>query len=145
MTQRFLVMLVLLTAPARAEPTSGSSYRNQTIVVDLAGMAALGIGLLEAGKAGWHGPVGGTLMAVGITDYFVGAPIVHAVNGNPILRSIGLRVAPLVLGFVVAGLARDCDHGGHECAFDGYTEGAASLLLTVPAALAIDWFVFSDR
>ncbi|HET6336388.1 MAG TPA: hypothetical protein VFG30_24365, partial [Polyangiales bacterium] len=69
-------------------------------------------------------------------------PIVHGVNGNPVLRSLGLRLAPVAAGLLVSALADNCD-GGHECAFDGVAEGVASLLITVPAALLIDWFVFS--
>jgi hypothetical protein len=142
-TRGFVVMFVVMATTAHAEPAR--SYKKQAIIVDVAGIAATAVGLLEVGKAGWHGPVGGGLMAAGITTYFVGGPVVHGVNGNPVLRSVGLRLAPIALGFLVIGLAHDCEGTGHECAFDGVVEGAASLLITVPVALAIDWFVFSNR
>jgi len=143
MTRWIALVFVLLTATARAEP--GRSYREQTIVVDVAGMAALAVGLLEVGKAGWHGPFGAGLTAAGVTTYFVGGPIVHGLHGNPVLRSVGLRLAPLAIGMLVTGFVKDCEGDTHDCAFDGFDEGAASLLITIPAALVIDWFVFSKR
>lgn len=143
MTRWLSVLFVLAAATARAEPDR--SYRTQTMVVDIAGMTALTVGLLEVGKAGWHGPVGAGLTTAGITTYFVGAPVVHALHGRPVLRSIGLRLAPLAAAMLVAGFARDCEGDTHDCAFDGFTEGAASMLVTIPAALVIDWLVFSRR
>ncbi|HEY5935128.1 MAG TPA: hypothetical protein VIU61_10850, partial [Kofleriaceae bacterium] len=92
---------------------------------------------------GGGGQFGAGLTAAGVTTYFLGAPIVHGIHGNPWLRSIGLRLAPLALGMVVAGFVKDCPENTHDCAFDGFDEGAASLLISVPAALVIDWLVFS--
>ena len=143
MTRRLAVLAMLGVSTAHAEPPP-KSYRAQTIAVDAAAAGAIALGMLEAGKADTRGTVGGVILAAGITTYFVGAPIVHRVHGNPVLRSIAIRVAPVAIGFGIAGLADDCE-GGHECAFAGLAQGAASLLLTVPAALAIEWLVFSIR
>jgi hypothetical protein len=143
MTRRLVLLFVLMAATAHAE-SAGRSYRKQTMIVDLSGIAAFTIGALGAGKPGWPGWVGGGLVAAGITTYFVGGPIVHGVNGNSVLRSVGLRITPLALAFVVTALAANCE-GGHECGLDGVAEGATSLLVTVPAALLIDWLVFSEH
>lgn len=143
MTRWIVPVFVLMASTARAE--SDRSYREQTIVVDVAGMAALTVGLLEVGKAGWHEHLGRGLIAAGVTTYFVGTPIVHAAHGNPVLRSIGLRLAPFAVAMVVAGLAKDCEGDAHACAYDGVTEGLGAMLVSIPAALVIDWLVFSRR
>jgi hypothetical protein len=132
--------------PAAAAPTDGAGetgptrwYGYQLLLAD-----ALSVGLVYAGA----GSGTGALATAGVGGMLLGAPIVHAVQGEPgrAFGSLGLRLAMPLAGAAIAMWAydrgnrdsRSCDcMGGALAGMGGMVLGLGAAMLT--DALLLGW------
>jgi hypothetical protein len=79
------------------------------------------------------------LVAFGIADYLLGAPIIHWAHGRGAAGagSLAMRVGPWLL-FGIVDSASDCSflNGSNSC--DALVGTAVLAVLSIPAAIAID-------
>jgi hypothetical protein len=126
--------------PAAAAPTDGAGetgptrwYGYQLLLAD-----ALSVGLIYAGA----GSDTGALATAGVGGMFLGAPIVHAVQGEPgrAFGSLGLRLAMPLAGAAIAMWAYDRSNRDRESCdcMGGALAGMGGMVLGLGAAMLTD-------
>jgi hypothetical protein len=133
------LLLAAATARAQSEPSPAArSYHWQATVADAAAMTSAVAGFSLEGKDGALGYVpSNTLMTVGISGYFLGAPIIHAANKHygRGAASLVMRVGLPIVGAWVASRFTDCTPDKFLC---GLEELGKGMMTGAAVAVVID-------
>jgi hypothetical protein len=141
-TIRFALPIALLlaatTARAQSEPAPTGSYRWQATATDAAAVTAAVAGFALEGKDRALGNVpSNAMMTIGISGYFLGAPIVHVANKHygRAAVSLALRVGLPILGGAIGARSADCTADQFLC---GLEEMGKGMMIGGAAAVVVD-------
>jgi len=132
------ILLAAAAARAQSEPSPTRSYRWQTTAADAAAVSAAVAGFALEGKDGALGYVpSNTLMTIGISGYFLGAPIVHVANKHygRAAASLALRVGLPIVGAAIGARFADCTGDRFLCGLDEMGKG---MMAGAAAAVVVD-------
>lgn len=139
-----VVVAVLLCAPASARADEGDWYGWQTLLTDA---AATGLLYSATQFPNEDGALPGVLAVAGLATYLLGGPIVHAIHGGHVGRSLAARallpVAGVPIGFAIYALVHTRSSDQCGCGLASLGAGVIGLGVGMIAASAVDAAVFA--